>query len=366
VTQSLYPLRFKEILRDYEFGGRWIPEAFDKPGLPEDGVIAETWEVSCRPGDISEVTNGPLAGKNLQELIDESGADLLGTETVERSGTRFPLLVKFLDATHTLGEQAHPDDEMAARFGYDDPGKTEAWYMVRVKPGASIRIGNRPGVTAKDVSASMIDGTAAELMPEEPLAASDTFLLYGGTMHYSKGGMLLYEIVQNSGAHINLKKFYDDIPEEDKPYLMHRAESCVHLEDGADFRTQHVELTEGANTRTFLFASRYFAVEKLALAEPYTVSCDGTRLYVITQIEGAAKVRSGDREEILKPGNTTLLPACLGDVELAPDRESTLLKAYVPDLRRDVVDFLRSRGVDDERILRLGGRTELNHLKEVI
>ncbi|MHC4718220.1 MAG: hypothetical protein ACYS5V_14705, partial [Planctomycetota bacterium] len=58
---SLYPLRFREILRDYRFGDRWIVREFDKPGLPADHRIGETWEVCDRPGESSEIINGPLA-----------------------------------------------------------------------------------------------------------------------------------------------------------------------------------------------------------------------------------------------------------------------------------------------------------------
>ena len=44
----LYPLRFKEILRNYTFGNRWIVDVYAKEGLPEDHRIAETWEVCDR------------------------------------------------------------------------------------------------------------------------------------------------------------------------------------------------------------------------------------------------------------------------------------------------------------------------------
>jgi len=58
----LYPLRFKEILRNYSFGSRWIADSFNKTGLPDDQRIAETWEVCDRPGESSQVINGPYAG----------------------------------------------------------------------------------------------------------------------------------------------------------------------------------------------------------------------------------------------------------------------------------------------------------------
>jgi hypothetical protein len=73
-------------------------------------------------------------------------------------------------------------------------------------------------------------------------------------------------------------------------------------------------------------------------------------------------VISGEWTVTLKPGNSCLVPACLRSVSLAPDGKSSLLKAYVPDLKTDIVAPLRKAGVSDDRIALLGGRTEMNHL----
>jgi mannose-6-phosphate isomerase len=137
----LYPLRFKEILRNYRFGNRWIVEAFVKPGLPENHPVSETWEVCDRPGESSVVVNGNLAGKTLHELIAPYGSELLGRDIAARFASRFPLLIKLLDGSNVLMEQVHHSDALAAQRGLDDPGKTEAWYMLQVREGATVHIG---------------------------------------------------------------------------------------------------------------------------------------------------------------------------------------------------------------------------------
>jgi mannose-6-phosphate isomerase class I len=159
-TDDLYPLRFREIPRDYGFGDRWIVDAFAKEGLPENHRIAETWEVCDRPGESSRVINGPLQGRSLHELIEEHGEQLLGREIVARSGTRFPLLIKFLDASNPLGEQVHQDDALARKQALGDPGKTEAWVMLRAREGATIHCGNRSGTNREQVLQALIDGTS--------------------------------------------------------------------------------------------------------------------------------------------------------------------------------------------------------------
>ena len=137
----LYPLRFREVLRNYGFGDRWIVDVFQKTGLPEVHRIAETWEAVDRPPESSEILNGPLAGQTLHDAIASYGERLLGRDVVARCGTRFPLLIKFLDASNVLGEQAHHTDEQARARGLADPGKTEAWYMLYTRPGATIHCG---------------------------------------------------------------------------------------------------------------------------------------------------------------------------------------------------------------------------------
>jgi mannose-6-phosphate isomerase len=188
----LYPLRFKEILRNYTFGNRWIVEAYAKEGLPDDHRVAETWEVCDRPPESSVVLNGPLAEETLHALIAAHGADLLGRDVVARWRDTLPLLIKFLDASNVLAEQAHHNDALAAKRGLSDPGKTEAWYMLKVRPGATIHCGQRDdAVTARSVHNALLAGSVRDEMREYAVQPGDAFLLHAGTMHYSKGGVFV-------------------------------------------------------------------------------------------------------------------------------------------------------------------------------
>lgn len=363
----LYPLRFKEILRNYSFGNRWIVEVYAKEGLPENHRIAETWEVCDRGPESSVVLNGALAGKTLHELIAEYGVDFLGRDVVARCGTRFPLLIKFLDASNILAEQAHHNDALAAQRGLDDPGKTEAWYMLHVREGTTIRCGNVAGTTETAVHEAIVDGSIRELMQEHPVQPGDAFLLYAGTMHYSAGGVLFYEIMQNSDVYIGLLPPDPALPETEREAQVRAAMEGVHLEDGFDPKIPPVSLREGANTRTFAFACTHFVLERLDLNAPYTLTCDGERFFVLSQIEGTSTVVWGEQRETLRPGQTCLLPASLSTVALEPGPgPCALLKSYLPDLMHNVIQPLREAGVMDEAIVGLGGKTALNPLRKLL
>lgn len=366
----LYPLRFKEILRNYGFGGRWIVEVFEKVGLPPDHRIAETWEVCDRPGESSVVLNGALAGRTLHELIAEFGEDLLGRDIVARFGSRFPLLIKLLDASHVLNDQAHHSDALAAERNLDDPGKTEAWYMLRTRESATVHIGQASDEEdVESLQAALLEGSFRDHMREYVISPGDAFLLYAGTMHYCRGGALFYEIMQNSDVYIGLQKPDEGLPEEERVARAQDILEGIHLEAGFDCRPNPVALEQNANTRTFVMACEHFALERLDLGEPVTLESDGEHFTVLTQIKGGSALvwdgRASGRE-LLRPGHSCLLPAELQRVTIEPSSGCALLKAYVPDLLRDVVGPLRQAGVADAAIAGLGGKTVLNPLLRML
>ena len=87
---------------------------------------------------------------------------------------------------------------------------------------------------------------------------------------------------------------------------------------------------------------------------------------MLSCIAGSCRVSGGGQEVTLRPGLTCLLPAELDEARLEPEGNATLLKAYVPDLMRDIVEPLRAAGVSDAAIVGLGGRTWLNDLAPLV
>ena len=52
--------------------------AHSKALLPDDKKVGESWEISHVDDNYSVVAAGPLAGKNLDELIHTYGEELVG------------------------------------------------------------------------------------------------------------------------------------------------------------------------------------------------------------------------------------------------------------------------------------------------
>ena len=129
--KNLYPLQFEPIFQYRLWGGRSLENIF-QTALPGDGPIGEAWLLSDRDDQPSRVANGPLKGLTIGQLIDRYGEQLLG----ELSGrfSRFPLLLKFLDAKEMLSVQVHPSDTNTNYLPAGKHGKTEAWIVLEASP----------------------------------------------------------------------------------------------------------------------------------------------------------------------------------------------------------------------------------------
>src|SRR5262245_9777494 len=137
---SVCPLVFEPLYRPKVWGGRRLAELLDKR-LPPGEPIGETLECADLESFQSVVARGPAKGRTLHDLMIEGVKDLLGrTQHVDG---RFPLLIKFLDATQNLSIQVHPDPETARRLGGNCRVKHEAWHILHAEPGVVIYRGLR-------------------------------------------------------------------------------------------------------------------------------------------------------------------------------------------------------------------------------
>src|SRR5436190_23586066 len=157
----LYPLTFQPNFKERVWRDRKIEILYDKP-LPPDKPIGESWEISDRPPeDVSVIANGPLAGKDMQFLMQHHQKELLGYEGLQR----FPLLIKILDAQEKLSLQVHPPPSVAASLverGVPAEPKTEMWYITDAAPGAELFVGLKLGVTRDQFEEKIHDGTVAD------------------------------------------------------------------------------------------------------------------------------------------------------------------------------------------------------------
>lgn len=190
---NLYPLKFKPIFKERIWGGQQLRNAFGKE-LPADIKIGESWELADLPEDKSEIVNGPLTGKTIDQVIAEFGINITGNVDYQPP---FPLLIKILDAQDDLSVQVHPDAETCKLTGKGDP-KTECWYILDAKPGAVIYKGLIPGTTKDQFEKAIEDGTCSDYLIKVPVQIGECHFLPSGTCHAIGAGLLIAEIQQPS------------------------------------------------------------------------------------------------------------------------------------------------------------------------
>ncbi|NLF39600.1 mannose-6-phosphate isomerase [bacterium] len=192
---AFYPLTFEPIYKAKIWGGRRFATLFNRE-LPAGENIGESWEVADRDSDVSVVKSGSLAGMSLRQLREQYPVEMFGKHADEYQ-SRFPLLLKFLNAEEKLSIQVHPDNRYAQK-NESDEGKTEAWYVVDAMPGAEIIRGFRAGTTREKVVKALQQNRLEALVSTYPAAKDDAIFIPPGTVHAAGSGLVICEIQQNS------------------------------------------------------------------------------------------------------------------------------------------------------------------------
>src|SRR5512137_2661535 len=158
---ELYPLKFETVLKEKVWGGNALVNRFNKKpnGSKKNG---ESWEISAISENLSVVSNGFLAGNNIEELIEVYMGDITGDSVFEKFGNTFPLLIKLIEAGEDLSIQVHPGDVMA-KEKHNDYGKTEMWYILESEKDSKIYTGFKEGVTKEMYEESLRDATLPDL-----------------------------------------------------------------------------------------------------------------------------------------------------------------------------------------------------------
>jgi mannose-6-phosphate isomerase len=324
---SLYPLRFKPILRRLIWGGRRLGTVLHKP-IGDESDYAESWELSDYHDQVSAIEEGSLTGATLRDLVRSRGDELLGKALGPRD--QFPLLVKFIDAHQALSVQVHPDDETGRRLANDN-GKTETWVILDTEPGSLIYAGLEQGVGRDEFAAAMAAGKVEPLLHSFEPRAGDCILIEAGTVHAIGAGVLLAEIQEMSDATFRIYDWGRKGP-DGKPRQLHFQEAMASI----DFDRGPVgpifpvaQPIAGGGTSERLSQSPYFAMERLTLVRPAPLG-SADRFTILMGLKGTSIVEHGGNRVPLEFGQTLLLPAALGQCELTPRGEATVLTCVVP------------------------------------
>jgi mannose-6-phosphate isomerase len=322
---ELYPLKFEPILKETVWGGKTLAGKYNKKAEKANSNIGESWEISSVSGNVSIVSNGFLAGNDLQELIEVYMGDITGDSVYEKFGNEFPLLIKFIEAHRDLSVQVHPGNELAKKR-HKAYGKTEMWYILESEGNSKMYTGFRHDVTRDLYLKAVEQGTVADLLNVESSKPGDCFFTPAGTVHAIGAGNILVEIQQTSD--VTYRIF--DWNRNDKSRELH-TELAV---DAIDFKAANKKLSVKAeiNKTVNLFGCEFFTTNLLKFKNTIKREFylkDTFIIYICT--DGEFIIKYEDNEETMKKGDTVLVPAMIKEFMLQPVGEATLLEIYIDE-----------------------------------
>jgi mannose-6-phosphate isomerase len=347
MIDDYYPLRLNAVLKEKVWGGRNLGRLLGK-SLPQDARIGETWEAweGC------VVENGAHAGHTLQSLIDQDAAGILGAS----GDQRFPLLFKFIDAQDDLSVQVHPDDARAQAMEHQPFGKTEAWYILDAEPDAKLILGFKRAVKSEEVVAALKHKNLVDLLSAVSVQRGDVVFVPAGTVHAIGKGIVLAEIQENSDI---TYRFYD-WDRQGKVRELHIDQS-LRVFEGTRVEQPKISplvLRHAQFDERFLVACRYFALTLCEIDQRADGLTTNGKFQIVSIIDGAAEIRYGPRfasSVSAGRGQTLVLPARLGAYAVQSTQPCKMLRAFVPDLKTEIVAPLLTAGFDAASIARLSG-----------
>lgn len=323
---DLYPLKFETVLKEKVWGGNALVTRYNKK--PASSVqIGESWELSAVAENMSVISNGFLAGNNIEEIIEVYMGDITGDSIYEKFGNEFPLLIKFIEAREDLSIQVHPGNELA-KERHKAYGKTEMWYILEGEKGAKIYTGFNDGVTKEMYQEALKNDKLVDLLNIESAEPGDTFFTPAGRIHAIGAGTVLIEIQQTSD--ITYRIFDWNRKNSGKAKRELHTDLALDAIDFTASGKSKIRKEPELNKTDNLVSCKYFNTNSLrfdtTINKEYYLN-DSFVVYIC--ISGKFHIHWDNKHETVTKGETVLLPAMIKEVKLEPVGEAQLLEIFI-------------------------------------
>jgi mannose-6-phosphate isomerase len=245
-------------------------------------------------------------------------------------------------------------------------GKTEMWYVLEAAPGSEVIHGlDLETISEAGLAAMTRDRQLLRHLHREPVIAGDVIFIPAGTIHAMGEGLVICEVQQNCDVTYRLYD-WDRLTIDGQPRDLHLEKAAAVTRAGpVQHKSSPVVVDVDYGQRRFLAGCRYFVVEELWLQKPVDTHGDQD-CTALTCLSGQVQIRWPDGVMELRGGESAVIPASCVSFALYPADGCRLLRAKVPDLRRDVIEPLALAGVDRHTILQLGGDVAHNDLAALL
>ena len=300
-------MKLTPVFKDYIWGGTKLKTEYNKK--TDMDIVAESWELSCHPNGQCMISNGEFAGRTLESVIPQDDfTTVLGKNS--KGMTKFPLLIKLIDAQTDLSVQVHPDDDFAEHTG--DSGKTEVWIILESIPGSYIYYGFNKQISKKEFENSLENGSVLELLNKIYVKPGEVYFIKPGTIHALGAGIVIAEIQQNSDITYRLYD-YDRRDNKGNPRIL-------HLENGIKCTVlKPVKVHDPPDG--YISFCKYFNVKRLIINKPITCYAGEDSFHALLVTTGDGYItHQGNRLNFAK-GDCLFIPANTGEYEISGNCE---------------------------------------------
>ncbi|MEO8773964.1 MAG: type I phosphomannose isomerase catalytic subunit [Gelidibacter sp.] len=323
MKSTLYPLRFRPILKDKIWGGTKLKSLLHKDSqLPN---VGESWEISDVEGDTSIVSNGSLENQSLKHLLSTYKAGLIGEKNYDKFGNKFPLLIKFIDAKEDLSIQLHPNDELAAKR-HNSFGKTEMWYVMQADEGSNLIVDFNRKMTSEVYLKHLENKTLTQILNFDKVKTGDTYFIEVGRVHAIGAGVLLAEIQQTSDITYRIYD-WDRKDDQGNERELHTdlAIDAIGFDMDDNYR---IDYDKRLNKSNEMVSCPYFTTNYLEIDKEVDKENTKDSFVIYICVDGEAEIKTGKHSEVIKKGETILIPAALKSYQIV-SKHATLLEVYV-------------------------------------
>ena len=300
----LYPLKFKKVFIDKIWGGDALENVLGMD-IPAGRKIGESWEISAHTHGMSIVENGSLAGKTLQEVLDEYKGELVGEKVYNEYKNLFPLLIKYLDVNDRLSIQVHPSDEYAMKHE-NELGKSESWYVIEASDDAKLILGMKDGMTKEKFLEKAKKNDFNDMFDVKPVKKGDFIDINPGTVHASlEGSVLIAEIQENSDVTYRIYDF--DREENGVKRELHIDKAAEVIDFGMKVNIISGDLSDG-ETEKQLVEKKYYTIEKIKMNNKDKEDSNSGSMIIYSILDGTGKIKYENGELEIKKGESILVP----------------------------------------------------------
>jgi mannose-6-phosphate isomerase len=200
------------------------------------------------------------------------------------------------------------------------------WYVMQADEDANLIVGFNQKMTAKTYLEHLEAKTLTEILNFDKVKEGDTYFIEVGRVHAIGAGVMLAEIQQTSDITYRVYD-WDRVDDQGKQRDLHNdlAIDAFDFDMEDDFRVSYSKKDNQSNQMVScpFFTTNYIELTKSLKKENIY---DSFMIYIC--VNGEVEIKTEYSSEIIKKGETVLLPAAIKSYQIT-SKKARLLEVYV-------------------------------------